>query len=372
MEENFRVPVTQIKALNLLPNSDRLEVATVFDFNVVVKRGQYQIGSSVIYVPVDSVLPAPLEAKIFGENSKIKLNKGRVKQIRIRGFPSQGMLIDPVDTGLGDLEEGENLADVLQIVKYEPEVPSYQKNQPGVKKERNKSWENPYMHEYGGLLNVKWYPELFIEGQEVVYQEKVHGSNARAALLPYKPKNLWQKLLKLLKLAPDYQFAYGSNKVQLQSKSYTGYYDENIYAEACKKYDIKNKLKPHETVYFEIYGDGIQKNYTYGCKKNERRIVVFDVKVLANDCKSTRWLSTSELAQWCQDRGLPMVPVVYAGKHSKEEAKNATIGRSLLGSQPIREGIVIKDPNETVSFIGKKYLKYLSEDYLDLDTSDFH
>lgn len=372
MEENFRVPVTKIKALNDLPNSNNLAIATVFDFNVVVRRHQYKINDSVIYIPIDSVLPNKLEEKIFGTESKIKLNKGRVKQIRIRKFPSQGMLVDPSDTELADLEEGQNVAELLGVTKYEPEVSTHEANQPRTKKERNRSWENPYMHEYGGLLNAKWYPDLFEEGQEVVYQEKIHGTNARAGLLPYTPKTLWQKLLKFLKLAPDFQFTYGSNKVQLQAKSYTGYYEDNVYAEACKKYGIQNKLKPHETVYFEIYGDGVQKDYSYGCKKGEHRIVVFDVKVLAEDCKSTQWLTTSELAKWCQDRGLPMVPVVYQGPHSKEAAKKATEGPSLLGGQPIREGIVIKDPKETTSFIGKKYLKLLSDAYLDLDGTDFH
>lgn len=374
MEENFRVPVTKIKALHPHPNPkvERLEIATVFDFNVVVRKNQYKLNDTVIYVPIDSVLTTELEAKIFGPNSKIKLNKSRVRQIRIQQFPSQGMLIDPTDTGLTDLEEGQNLAEVLKITKYEPELPDYQENTTKVKKERNKSYENPYFHQYGGLLNVKWYPEIFVEGQEVVYQEKIHGSNGRASLSPNVPKTLLQKIIHFLGLTPKHTFCYGSNTVQLQAKSYTGYYDNNIYGEMCKKYDIANKLKPNETVYFEIYGDGIQKGYTYGCAQGERKIVVFDVKVLSQDQKSTQWLNANEVEAWCKERDLPMVPIIYKGPHSKEKAKECTLGNSLIGEQLIREGIVIKDPNETVNFIGKKFLKQLSEDYLDLDTSDFH
>lgn len=377
MSENnlvtFRVPVTHIRAIGAHPNADKLEIATVFDWQVVVRKGQYKVGDTVVYAPVDSILPSKLEEKIFGPNSKIKLNKSRIRQIRIRGFASQGMLIDLNDLGLNrQLEEGENLAEELGITKYEPPVPDFQSNGPKVKKERNKSYENPYFHQYGGLQNAKWYPDLFQDGQEVVYQVKVHGTNGRAGILPVTAKTWWEKIKKKLGFLPEYEFTYGSNAVQLQSKEYTGFYDDNVYSEACKKYDLKNKLKPNETVYFEIYGANIQKGYMYDCAPGERKILVFDVKVLAEDRQSTRWLTVDELKKWCEERELPMVPEVYRGPHNKELAKKYTEG-SCIGGQPVREGIVIRDPNETVCYMGKKFLKLLSEEYLDQpDVTEFH
>ena len=62
---NFRVPISIIKEINNHPNADRLEVAKVYDFNVIVKKGQYKIGDTVIYVPIDSILPKNLEEKII-------------------------------------------------------------------------------------------------------------------------------------------------------------------------------------------------------------------------------------------------------------------------------------------------------------------
>ena len=373
----FRTPVTNIKAINPHPNPavERLEIATVFDFNVVIRKDQYKVGDTVVYVQIDSILPFELESKIFGPNSKIKLNKGRVRQIRIQQFASQGMLLDLKDLesyNLGELEEGKNLAEILGITKYEPPQPDFQSNEPRVKKERNKSYENPYFHQYGGLENQKFYPDLFVDGQEVVYEVKIHGTNGRASMLPYKIKGFFDKVRKFFGILPKYQFCYGSNTVQLQTKSYTGFYDENVYAEACRKYFIQDKLEPNETVYFEIYGAKIQKNYMYDCDPGERKIFVFDVKILSDDKMSTRWLSVDELTAWCKDRDLPMIPILYRGQHSKELAKEYTKG-SCIGGQKVREGIVIRDPNETVSLIGKKALKLLSEDYLDdKNNSDFH
>ena len=374
---DFFVPVTTILDIQPHPNAERLEIAKVFDFNVIVRKGSYKIGDTVIYAPIDSILVPELEAHIFGSDSKIKLNKGRIRQIRLRGLASQGMIIN-----MGDVKEafhelptiGDNVADILKITKYEPPVASFHANQPKAKKERNRPWENAYFHSYNGLNNFKYYAQsdLFKEGQEVIYQTKVHGTNGRASLSPFIPKTFWHKVLKFFGKLPTHQFCYGSNNVQLQSKPYTGWYEDNLYAEAVKKYDIENKLSPNETVYFEIYGAGIQKNYMYDCKGDERKIVVFDVKRLSEDKQSNRWLSVDELEGWCMRNNLPMVPTVYRGPHSLEKAKECTLGDDF-GGQKVREGIVIRDPNETVCFFGKKVFKLLSEAYLDDDSNtDFH
>ena len=83
-------------------------------------------------------------------------------------------------------------------------------------------------------------------------------------------------------------------------------------------------------------------------------------------------LKDNEVIDFCIERGLPKVPMLYEGPYSKEIAYQYTKGPSTYGKQEIREGIVIRDPNETSCFIGKKVIKYISEDYLDLDNTDFH
>ena len=379
MEETtkFIVPVTNILDVQRHPNAHSLDIVKCFDYNIVTRRDQYKKNDSVIYIPIDSILPRELEEQIFPIGSKITLHKSRVKQIRIRNFASQGMVIslDDVKKYFNEMPTiGDNVAEILGITKFEPEEKFFGANQPKSKKERNKSWENAYVHQYGGLTNFKFYAQtdLFTKGQEVVYQEKIHGTNGRAAMMPYIPKNLWQRFLKLIGKVKDYQFCYGSNTVQLQTKPFSGFYDTNVYAEACAKYDLATKLEPNETVYFEIYGSGIQKGYTYGHAEGERSIVVFDVKVLSDDRKSTRWLSVDELTEWCKKNTLPMVPILYRGPHSNEAAQLYTKGDSIIGGQKVREGIVIRDPNETVCYYGKKFFKLLSEEYLDGDQSDFH
>ena len=60
-ERTYKVPLTEILEVNDHPNADRLDVVTVYGFQVVAKKGQYQPGDKVIYIPIDSILSPELE-----------------------------------------------------------------------------------------------------------------------------------------------------------------------------------------------------------------------------------------------------------------------------------------------------------------------
>jgi RNA ligase (TIGR02306 family) len=222
----YKVPLTKILEVNAHPNADKLEIAKVYDFNVIVGKGQYKVGDLCIYCPIDSILPLDLETKLFGgPDSKIKLNKGRIKQIKIRQIYSQGLLVDlkylgsPFTTANVDGLLETDFSSVLGITKYEPPAPNYA----GPTLKRDKPKENPLFHQYNGIDNFKWFPDLFAEGEQVSITEKIHGSNIRFGLIPYVANNPWRKLLKWLKLTPEFEWCYGSNRVQLQQrKGYKG------------------------------------------------------------------------------------------------------------------------------------------------------
>lgn len=374
----FKVPLTKILEIFDHPNAHSLSFAKVYDFNVIVRKNEYKVGDEVIYVPIDSVLPFNLETKIFGPDSKIKLNKSRVKQIKIRGHYSQGMIINisdvdeylKTDIRYNDTYKLEDdLSADLGITKYTPPEASYQS---GLVRKRDKPRENPFFHKYGGIDNFKWYPDLFAEGEEVSITEKVHGSNCRAGYVPFVANSLWRRILTLLKLAPTHQWVYGSNNVQLQSRwNYKGFYGEDVYGKVLEKYGIKDKLKPGEVVYGELYGDGIQKNYTYGCKNGEHKFVAFDVKIQTET--TSEYLSPDDFQKFCKERDIPMVPELYRGPFNKDQAKALTVGDSVfVASQKVREGVVIKPLLEQTTTIGRKLLKVISEKYLEGDQSDFH
>lgn len=401
----FRVCFTKVKEINPHPNKEvhSLEIITVYGFNVVSKKGLYNIGDFVCYCPIDSVLPKDLEDILFPEGSKIKLNNSRVRQIRIQKYASQGLLIDVSKVkellrvrGLKSEIEFKlevDIAPLLNIKKYEPPLPAYLANRQNGQTRKERPMENPLLHKYNGLENIKWYPDLFQDGEEVVIQEKLHGSNCRAGMLPMvKPKighitdelkarnfrNAFVLAKKYIKLSlskeVQYEVAYGSNNVELTNRAKNqGYYGTDVYGAVLQKVGAFEKIQPNEVIYGEVIGQGIQKNYNYG--HTEHHFVLFDVKIVKSD-GSTAWLNPQEVKEYAEVRGFDIVPTLYEGPYNKQLAYELTKGPSVYcPEQKVREGVVIKakEYNNMLCPNNRKSLKWISEDYLDdKNNTDFH
>lgn len=370
----FKCPVTTILEIKPHSNADNLSFARVFDFEVIVRKNTYKVGDVVLYIPIDSVLSQELHDKLFSPDSKIKLNKNRVRQIKIRGQYSQGMLVDLKDLeemGYGEkvIDNFNDLSTALGITKYEPPAPNFQT--PGQKRDKPK--ENPLFHKYNGVENIKWYPDLFTSDEDVVVQEKLHGSNCRAAILPYQANTFWKKIVKFLGLAPKFENCYGSNNVQLQERrGYKGFYGEDVYGKVLASVNAFDKMKPGEIIYGELIGEGIQKNYHYGHK--DHHFVLFDVKI--QEETGARWLNPFEVQQYATERGFSMVPVLFTGKFDKD--KMAELVKQASAYYPLHktmEGVVVKslnDYNNPVLSSAKKVLKFINPEYLNKEQSDFH
>jgi len=371
----YKVPLTTILELNPHNNAERLELATVYGFQVIVRKGQYKVGDKVIYIPIDSLLPQWLEDEVFPPDSKVKLHHHRVRQIKLRGLASQGMLLDPVDVtskvNPDYLKLEQDLAAILGVTKYEPPQRGPSHTQ-GLAKNRNKKHEHPLFHKYNGLSNIKWFPNMFKGGDQVVLQEKLHGTNARASVLPFMANTWRKKLKKLFGLASKTENCYGSNNVDISAATeYKGFYGEDIYGKCFSAMDVFSKLKVGEIVYGEIIGPKIQAGYEYGL--SEHRFVVFDAKVLQEDGKF-RWLNPSEVETFCKERGFEYVPVLYIGPYNQELTYGLTKGPSAYDAKTkVREGLVVKAAEGYDVDGNKKALKWVSEDYLSDDkNTDFH
>jgi RNA ligase (TIGR02306 family) len=370
MSSDYKVPYTTILDIQPCPNADRLALATVYGWQVVIPKDKFSVGSKIIYVPIDSILPKNIEDLIFGPDAKVKLHNRRVRQIRLRGSVSQGMLVSPSEistiVNLNKVSLETDLADILGITKYEPPVKeSNGPNEPRLRKRK----DTPNFHSYNGLQNIKWNTTMFKEGDEVVIQCKLHGTNSRAALLPYVPTTIWQKILNKLGLSPKVFKAYGSNRVDISAKStYKGFFGSDIYGDVFRKIDVFSKLELGETVFGEIIGPGIQKGYSYGLK--EHHFVLFDVKKMDID-GNQYWMSPKDVEYFAKVRGFEFVPVLYEGPYNKTLAYQLTLGPSEYGdkSEKVREGIVVKSATRYDIEGNKQALKWVSEAYLDDKTN---
>lgn len=381
----FKVEVVEIKEVLPHGNADRLEIAKVYDWSIIVQKGRYKSGNKAIYCPVDSILPYELENKIFPPESKIKLTKSRIRSIKIRGIVSQGMLIDlsEIDFGEYEVAVGEDVTTLIGITKYEPPVNDI----PNHMKAQQKRAKNSNFKKYTDIENFKYYDRVLQDNEEIYISEKLHGTSFRAGWFLNEPNTLWKKFINLFGLLPKWEFCWGSRNVQIQNKIiHNGYYDVDVYTKIVRQYDLKNRIPKGYAVYGEVVGDGIQKGYTYGCGPLEHRLYVYDISYYG------QWLNynTVQIPVLTDDEAefppqitflqaldlmkLQGVPCLYVGPFERSIAELHRVGDSLIGGQKVREGVVIKPVIErSATSMGRVVLKFINDDYYLLaDGTDFH
>lgn len=373
----LKAEVCKINKIETHPNADRLEITSVKGWACVVRKNEYRLGQNIIYIPIDSILPEKLEKKIFGSDSKITLNKHRVRTIRLRGAYSQGLVVGLDQLGFSEkLDEGTDLTEALGITKYEPPASKMQSTNKGGGGDN----PHPLFKKYTKIENIENYHELFEPDDEVIITEKIHGTNFRAGWLEFVANTFWKKILKYTGFAPSHEFVFGSHNIELPNRLLKDkhYYSKNVYAATVKQYNLKNKIPNGYVIYGEIYGPSIQKGYHYGLKNDETKLVIFDAR------KDDQYLCRADFQSVCQwmcrmctakglDCGLKAIPILFTGKFKDVNLDETISGPSVLcPKQKIREGIVIKPRAETHTFMGRKILKYISPEYLMKDNTEFH
>jgi len=382
-----RVEVVKIDSIEVHPNAERLELAKIAGWQVVVGKNNFKSGSRALYIPVDSILPNSLEMRLFPPGSKITLKKGRVRSIKIRGQMSQGMIIPLTDLNdeliaQGKLEmlkdggnaqffEGEDWAEDIGVTKYEPPEPSVPSTMRA--KAASKNQINPNFKKYTDIENIKWYTNIFAEGEQVYISEKLHGTSARYGYIPRHFQGFMapvraaiMNFLAKWGIVKSHQFVFGSRNCQLHTGTNKSWYKEDVYTKILVQEDMKSKLRPGECIYGEIVGHNIQKNYTYGYKEGEHMFYAYDVMV------DGKWLDFPAFERFCSERKFTPAPKLYVGPWSQEVHMKYRDGDSTIGGQKIREGVVIKPIVDAHSICGRKVLKSISDAYYLEENTEYH
>jgi hypothetical protein len=154
------VPIALIEKITPHSNADALELAQVLGWQLVVRKGEYQVGDRVVYFPIDTMLPLELSER-FGVTKY--LSKGRIKCAKLRGEPSFGLAIRPE---VESWEVGQNVADYYGVSRWEPPV----RVTAG-----DAEPDHPLFATYTEIENMRNFPTIFTEGEPVVLTEKIHG-----------------------------------------------------------------------------------------------------------------------------------------------------------------------------------------------------
>lgn len=205
LKQNVEFPMNRklatiqiITDINPIPKADKIEVATIKGWRVVVKKGEFQIGDKCVFFEIDSILP-PLECFKFLESSNYRL-----RTISMRGQLSQGLAM-PIETifnafGLAittinqkpeiyrpnphnggvvqiPFKDGADLTNILGIQKYEPEPVSIAHGLIGM--------PFPSMHvHHTDLERIQNKPEIIkeLQGIECYALQKIDGESFTAIL----------------------------------------------------------------------------------------------------------------------------------------------------------------------------------------------
>ena len=358
--------VAKIDNIVPIPGADNIEQAFIGGWSCIIKKDQHKVNELVICATTDAVIPQRMSDSM-GVTGYLR-SGGRVRTVKLRGVYSECLIIPThyakgrLTMGHNDLEEGQDMMQTLEIFKYEPPAKHIQLS--SGKKVRYH--ENPNFQIYHKFPNMKNVKGMFTEEDIVQITRKIHGTNARYGIVKKKKLSILDRIKKFFGNEwVGYEYAVGSHNVEKGSDS-QGFYDTNVWYQIADKYQIKEKLwnfvkscyNPEDlgsglTIYGEIFGAGIQKNYEYGLK--DIQLVIFDCQ---ENGKYLDVISASTVIK--TQLGLPHVEVLYNGVWSQEIQDKFTFNNFIEGTKVPHEGIVVKH----ISGERNKVAKVINPDYL--------
>lgn len=327
MSSQTNVSVQIVASVSPHPNADRLEIADVTGYTVVVPKGEFKEGDLCIYFPADTLIPETVGMSLgVAQYLKYATYPGdvgpspcRVGAARLRGMPSYGFIIATSCSLVG-----KDLSEVYQAVRYDPPPAICQGQQQN---------EHLKFHRYTDIENVQRFPNLIPEGTPVIYTEKIHGANCRLGVI-------------------EGEVVGGSHRTQ------RAYSESSIYwrgYEYCKQLLADMQEDGIDIIIFgEVFGPGVQ-DLHYDLKQSDFR--VFDISIHGS------YLPALLTFRLCEDYGIPTVPILSIGPYSRATLEKLTDGKSTLASH-IREGVVVKALEESEP---RRILKSVSVDYLSRD-----
>ena len=322
------VEVSRIDRVLPHPNADLLELAHIKGWQCVVPKGKYGAGNLVTYVPIDAVIPTELSERL---GITKYLSNGRVRCARLRGEPSFGVIMDVEDRSWA---EGTDVRERYGITKYVPPL------RPSA---GDAAEPHPLFVSYTDVENLRNFPPVFAEGEDVVVTEKLHGTNCRVGLV-------------------EGELMAGSMEVR-RKRPEPGAEGSNLYWFPTTLPGVMGLLEElahshRQAILFgEVFGSKVQ-NLNYG-RKGEFGFAAFDV--LADG----RYLDAPQFLELCDRHAVPTVPVLHRGPYSLEWVKVIAEGLTTLGGGHVREGVVVRPLVERVDpKVGRAVLKYIGDGYL--------
>lgn len=365
----FKVEVVKVGTVKKHPNADSLSIVQVGGYPVVIRTSDFAQGDLAAYVPEDSVVKTnrPEFSHMKGKNGT-----ARIKAVRLRGVYSEGLLV-PAPKGSS---EGQDVADLLEVVKYEQPTETGSVLLNSVQESPPKEESLIPRCQIEALFRN---PDVIPVGAEVVFTEKIHGCSSRYVYtdsLRVGSHNVWrrgpqrpdkvQATIAAIKLVAESVFSGNFRNLKAKWKKAYGIrmapLKEDVWWKIARKYDLAKRLKSCKNVvlYGEVYGHVQDLTYEVA-PRDVVKFVLFDAFLI----EESRYLSYYELRELAEKLDLPMAPEIFQGPMpTLEEAKAVARGdgKSLIAPSQIREGAVVKAVFDTRP-ANRMVYKIVTEEY---------
>lgn len=377
--------IVKVDAIHPIEGADRVEVACVGGWRIMVKKGQFQPGDFAIYFEIDSKVPE-VEPFMFLESKHFKVKTQKYFKGTVI---SQGLLMAVEDfvsleeppawaismqerIKAGKDVEHEGLTEVLGVTYAVEEdnkrkagsADKYKKmaqrrpnifRQPWAKWMMKREWGKKVMFFFFGkkkdkksgwpswvsktdeerVQNMTWILE---DKSEWIATEKIDGTSTTAT---------YRKTGKR-----KHEFYICSRNVVFDKPDKGCYYDTNVYTEMAEKYHFEDVLAAlvekynleWATLQGETYGAGIQKR-EYGLKEHD--FVGFNL-IFSDRGR----LNSIEAKEILAEYGISWVPIVdehFVLPDTVEELLAIATDKSVIDGG-MREGLVFRSQDGTRSF----------------------
>lgn len=339
--ENRKLATIQtISSIESIPDADKIEVATILGWKIVIKKGEFNVGDKVVYFEVDSFLPCRDEFEFLRPHCYKKnelVGEGfLIRTVKLRGQISQGLVLPLAlfrELESIDLVEGLDVTKLLGARVFEqPEGNSYLGTTIGNFHHTVSKTDETRIQSIPYVLDA-------LRGKPYYITEKIDGTSTTIVV---QDGNI--------------EIYSARNRIDTNGSMFVKYLQEH---------GIWEKLLhiPSLAIQGEYYGEGIQKN-KLGIRGKEFRF--FNLV----DPHTNTYYSYSSWAQILEDTGLQgvlkPVKVLEEGNsfdYSLPELLELAKGTyETSGKQ--REGIVVR-PQEEMTVSGHRLsFKVLNNDFL--------
>lgn len=341
--------VQVIKDLKPIEGKDRIMLAEIEGWHVIVGKNDFNIGDKCVYIEIDSVLDP--DNPVFEQARK---RSNRVKTMKLAGVYSEGIAypLSAFNMKPENWNEGDDVTQKLRITKYD----EYAGEEPvKVSRKPKYNWfQRIWYHIFGfpqrkkggfttlvsktDETRIQNIPEVLQNKEPVCVSQKVDGSSCSMTM----------------------EHTFFGHKFNVYSRNLNVGRDNSNYWKAADMYDMENRMElmmndmgvKWVAVQGEVAGPGIQKN-----PEGLKDIDFFVFNIITPNGR----LGNKEMVEVCSKYGLTNVPMIsydYILPDTVDEMLAYATGPSLINPNVLREGVVVRSQD------GKHSFKAVSPEYL--------